>query len=382
MPVATGWAPPVTTSVARPILEAPVMRWRGISAARRVRDTLARRCRGASMELPSEDYFDRGYWAEDENWTEIGADVFGAHGLLFRSYWFGQGVESDHGMAATLHDLKACTSATMQVQYLDAGLTGSVTGRPETVLAAVIGPRLDPGDPAHGYATLLTTARGVCEPAEPPDMDEAPVAGAPTFALAALPFSEQRWFSGAPPRQTRVWKEVDEVGDDGVGARVIEAPKQARLLHRAGDLQVFGADLPGRNGGLALALYDQAGDRHRWLVATRGCLMGTRIYWLAAGSGVVIGYALSDHPVYKAEGRDGLFVIDAVNPRVYRLLLDGSARVWADADGDDEWDPLEPRAGHVGRFRVDEATLRTRCGSRVALADIRAALDARASGAM
>ena len=157
--------------------------------------------------------------------------------------------------------------------------------------------------------------------------------------------------------------------------------------------RTFGANIPGRNGGLALALYDPRGDRHRWLLFTRDCLQGTSIYWLAAGSGLAIGYAASDHPVYAEEGRDGLFALDLTNARAYRLLLAGAALLWELPEAQDEQGRLtpgqpppkpgdvgepafEPSARQIGRLRKDPTTLRTRCGASVPLSAIRTAIDA------
>ena len=188
-------------------------------------------------------------------------------------------------------------------------------------------------------------------------------------------------------------QEVDDQTEEPIYARVIEPPTPPRRLRVIDDLEIFGADIPGRNGGLALALYDPRGDRHRWLLFTRDCLQGTSIYWLAAGSGLAIGYAASDHPVYAEEGRDGLFALDLTNARAYRLLLAGAALLWELPEAQDEHGRLtpgqpppkpgdvgepafEPDARQLGRLRKDPTTLRTRCGASVPLSAIRAAIDA------
>lgn len=384
------WTPPVSTSKGVEILAPPRMRLRGLAAARHVRDALARRCRGKPVEPPSDMFFDPEEWDLNKDYYELGADDLGKDRLLFRTFVSDEGVYAEHTMDATLHDLRACTSTALNLSYSDSALIGRVFERPEELLALVVGPRLDPANAAHGYATLLTGERDTCGES----MADALVRG-PAFALLPLPFPAQAWHPGAPPVQTRVWlphDAKDHQTGDRVGALAVEAPDPPRLLTKVGDLQIHGAGLRGRNGGLALALYDPAGDRHRWLLATRGCLMGTQIHWLASGSGLIVGYALSQHPIYQEEEHDGLFVIDASNARAYRLLLDGSALTWpapepaaeanaaddaevAAEDAEPDTREFDPTPRQVGQLRVDEATLRSRCGSRVTLADLRAVLD-------
>ena len=343
--------------------------------------TLAGRCPGLA---PPE--FDSADGTEAEGATWLGAQRVGPDALLLYEIVSGNGVTAEHGVTVTRHDLVACTETSLSVEYYDSSLAGRVYGAPpSSLLTQVIGPAYDSGDPTHAYATLLPKT-GDCVPEDPPDLaDDAPPAGAPDFELLPLPFPEQPWFPGRPRAQARVWRtvqEVDDQADEPLHASVIEPPTGLRRLRVVEDREIFGADQPGRNGGLALALYDPRADRHRWLLHTRGCLQGTSVYWLAAGSGLAIGYAASGHPIYGEEGRDGLFALDLVNARAYRLLLAGTAMVWAlPGDRDDDGLPIDgllfdPTPRQIGRIRQSDVTLRTRCGAPVPLSAIRAALDA------
>lgn len=385
--VAASWRPPVSASRGLDPADLPRLPRRGLAAFRYARGVLARRCAG-KLALPEEDEYDP--VTLEDGAIEIGAQPIGTDGLLFRTVYNENGVDAEYGVETVLHDLAACTSTTVYVRYHDMGLSGAVADQPPAAaMATVTGARpYDPSRADHAYATLLATATGTCEPEEA-GMEEVEdptrVPGAPTVAIAGLPFVTQTWFSGRPGAQARVWRPVDEVDEqtgERNGARVVPPPRKPRRLFAAEGVEIFGADLPGRNAGFALAVYETAGDRHRWVMMTRGCLLGSRVYWLAAGAGLVVGYALSDHPAYQEEAQDGLFVLDVAAGRAYRLLLDGSGLAWVDGpeqDTDEEDPPFAPSAAQVGRFRVDAATLRTRCGTIVPLTDIRAAIAARGS---
>ncbi len=392
IPIASTWQAPVSPSKPRALVEEPRVPTRGRPVVKLVQRTLAQRCPGLA---PPE--FDSVDGTDVEGATWLGARPVAKTALLLYRIVSGNGVTAEHSVDVTHYDLAACTTTSLNIEYYDSGLTGRLFGTPpSSLLTQIIGPEHDPGDPTHAYATLLTTT-GDCAPAESPDFaDDAPRAGAPDLELLPLPFSEQPWFPGRPRPQARVWKQVQQVDDqthEPIHARVIEPPTPPRRLRVIDDLELFGADIPGRNGGLALALYDPRGDRHRWLLVTRDCLQGTSLHWLAAGSGLAIGYAASGHPAYWEEGRDGLFALDLTNARAYRLLLSGASLLWELPEAQDEQGRLtpgqpppepgdvgepafEPNARQIGRLRKDATTLRTRCGASVPLSAIRAAIDA------
>ncbi|MCB9754179.1 MAG: hypothetical protein H6713_29910 [Myxococcales bacterium] len=309
---------------------------------------------------------------------------------------------AEHGVEITRYDARACTRQSISVEVGDGGLSARLFGDPGArVVQEAIGPRLDPDEPRHAYARLLATRGGVCEPDSGEDVlaDEVPVSSV-RFALQALPFTAQRWHRGRPRAQQRVWYPVDELDDqegEAIAARVIAAPGASRTLRRVGRHELFGAELHGRNGGFALGVFDRVGDRHRWVLVTRACLYGTTLRWLASGEGLVVGYAVSQHPIYAEDGRDGLFVVDLREGRAFRLLLEGSALVWEPCPGgagtnagadDDVEDGDEdgacdmslraaPTPALIGRFRHGAHALRTRSGARVTLEELRAALDQR-----
>ncbi len=392
IPITSTWQAPVSPSQPRALVEQPRVPVRGRPVVELVQRTLAQRCPGLA---PPE--FDSVDGTDDEGATWLGARPVGKTALLLYRIVSGHGVTAEYSVDVTHYDLAACTTTSLNIEYYDSGLTGRLFGAPpSSLLTQVIGPEYDPGDPSHAYASLLTTT-GDCTPDESPDLaDDAPRGGAPDLEVLPLPFSEQPWFRGRPRPQARVWKQVQQVDDqtkEPIYARVIEPPAPPRRLRVIENLEIFGADLPGRNAGLALALYDPRGDRHRWLLVTRDCLQGTSIYWLAAGSGLAIGYAASGHPAYSEEGRDGLFALDLTNARGYRLLLSGASLLWELPAAQDEHGRLtpgqpppqpgdvgepafEPNARQIGRLREDATTLRTRCGASVPLSTIRAAIDA------
>lgn len=392
IPIASTWKPPVSEARPFELVKEPRVSVRGRAVVKLVTGALARRC--PTLDPPDFSDLDD---SDDQGATWLGAQAIGSTALTLHEIVSGNGVTAEYGVTVTHHDLVACTTNTLEIGYYDAALAGYVLDSPPTsLLTQFIGPEYDPGDPAHAYATLLRTT-GACVPDEAPDLaDDAPRGGAPDLELLPLPFGDQPWFPGRPRPQARVWRrvqEVDEQTGDRIGAVVVEPPVRLRSLRAIDDLEIFGADMPGRNGGLALALYDRRGDRHRWLLYSRGCLQGTSIYWLAAGSGLVIGYAVSGHPVYEEEGRGGLFALDLTHARVYRVLLSGASLLWElpEAQGQDGrltpgqppptpgdvGEPVfDPGARQIGRLRHDPGALRTRCGALVPVSAIRAAIDA------
>ncbi len=75
-----------------------------------------------------------------------------------------------------------------------------------------------------------------------------------------------------------------------------------------GTIEIREAALPGRNDGRAIALYDRAANRHRWVLLTRGCVQGSTVAWLGAIGTRAIGVTASRHGRY-ARG-DAIVVID------------------------------------------------------------------------
>lgn len=375
--VAAGWRPPVSKGLTHELFRPPRMTWRRAAARTAVETMLAQRCPALTPEE-----FD--WAAEPGEYAVVGAQIVGDDLLLHR-YDSGQGVESESGVEIRRYDLRRCTTDALYMDWGDSNLSGFVADRPaDGLLRVAFGPERDPAASAHGYASLLAGTDLTCSLAHTPAWSEPSPrrAGAPGFELLALPHAEQAWFPGRPGPQRRVWQRLASgaADPDEPGARVFDTPDTPRRLRKVGTAEVFGAALPGRNGGFAVAVYDAGADRHRWSFFTRGCLNGTEIYWLAEGDGLVVGYALSGHPIYQESGNDGLFVLDLVSARAYRLLLAGSHVVWelpGDRDAFDEdggW--TSPAPATIGRFRANDQTLRTRCGETVTMAAIRAAITA------
>jgi hypothetical protein len=75
-----------------------------------------------------------------------------------------------------------------------------------------------------------------------------------------------------------------------------------------GTIEIREAEMPGRNGGRAIALYDRAKNRHRWVLLTRGCIQGSTVQWLGAIGARAIGVTSSQHGRY-ARG-DAIVVLD------------------------------------------------------------------------
>ncbi len=75
-----------------------------------------------------------------------------------------------------------------------------------------------------------------------------------------------------------------------------------------GTIEIREAEMPGRNSGRAIALYDRATNRHRWVLLTRGCIQGTTVQWLGAIGARAIGVTASQHGRY-ARG-DAIVVLD------------------------------------------------------------------------
>lgn len=376
--VAAGWRPPASKGLLGELFRPPRMTWSRGAARKAVQTTLAQRC-------PALTAADFDWSADPDAYVVIGAKLAGDD-LLLQRHDSGQGVESGSGVTIRRYDLQRCTTDELGMDWGDSNLSGFVADRPAAgLLRAAFGPERDPAAPGHGYASLLAGTDRTCGLADTPEWSEPSPrrAGAPGFELLALPHAEQPWFPGRPGQQQRVWQALASgaAAADEPGARVFDGPGAPRVLRKVGAAEIFGAPLRGRNGGFAVAVYDAGADRHRWSFFTRGCLNGTEIYWLAEGEGLVVGYALSGHPIYQESGRDGLFVLDLVSARAYRLLLAGSHVVWelpggeaADEDGGGGW--TSPKPDTIGRFRVNDHTLRTRCGEAVTMAAIRAAITA------
>ncbi len=86
-----------------------------------------------------------------------------------------------------------------------------------------------------------------------------------------------------------------------------------------GTIEVREAEMPGRNSGRAIALYDRATNRHRWVLLTRGCIQGSTVRWLGAIGARAIGVTSSRHGRY-AQG-DAIVVLDTAAGMAWAVKL-------------------------------------------------------------
>ncbi len=404
-PSQSTWSPPSSIgrggATALPSASSGVSRWRAVKL---LHDAFkGSGCAGGVPGGPGLERAKPAYWEDkDEQGEFFDATRRGAVVLTYHS-WHGNGVTADHDVEIARYDTRSCTREDVTVSVSDGGLSARLYGDPSSrVVTQAVGRTLDPGAPEHAYARLVSTMRMVCEPADTLALGDPVPTGddLALFELHELPFTEQPWHKGRPRAQGWAWYPVEgeEYEGEAVRTRVIAAPGAVKTLRRVGRHEVFGAALHGRNGGFALGVYDRVKRRHRWVMLTRVCLRGTSISWLAAGEELVVGYAVSHHPVYAEEGRDGLFVLDLRRGRAFRLTLEGNSLVWEacppgelDRRGEDEeedaeedadercedWLIFEPTDALIGRFRHDDRTLRARSGALVSLARLREALDRR-----
>ena len=182
--------------------------------------------------------------------------------------------------------------------------------------------------PAHADQPAFAMGRAWLEH----DCDGGPdstLAWAPGKLLAGPIAPAQPWFQGEPAKSPPSFWSVDAQhaiaartslllrGDDellprgaqdklaGVVVPGLDAPSVTFTL---GAIEIRQAVLPGRNGGQAIALYDRAANRHRWVLLTRGCVQGSTVAWLGAIGPRAIGVTASQHGRY-ARG-DAIVVID------------------------------------------------------------------------
>ncbi|MGE0549436.1 MAG: hypothetical protein AB7O24_13420 [Kofleriaceae bacterium] len=102
-----------------------------------------------------------------------------------------------------------------------------------------------------------------------------------------------------------------------VGVRVPALTSRPTRTFAAATIDVFEAEIPGRNAGRAIAIYDRANKRHRWVVVTRGCVQGTTVRWLGAIGTKLIGMTESRHARYQRG--DAILVIDVLTGTAWAI---------------------------------------------------------------
>jgi hypothetical protein len=219
----------------------------------------------------------------------------------------------------------------------------------------------------HSWTRFLMTGRCSIDPYEPPS--------AP-YELRPLSDAAQPWLSGRPSATPAVY--LTDARARALGATVEHQEDEATgfssgplgdpvLVRRLPEGDVYAANLGGRNGGVVLSQYEPAGDRHRVIAVTRGCLNATEVTWFASGHGLFVGYGRSQHPVY-AE-LDGFLVLDLRSGRAYRLDVQPSLRKPLPPGVEPESATVEQVAG--AGFRPDALELASRT---ITLAELRRAL--------
>ncbi|MCH9684530.1 MAG: hypothetical protein K0V04_24050 [Deltaproteobacteria bacterium] len=219
------------------------------------------------------------------------------------------------------------------------------------------------GHPTHGFARLMLSRAKVRTHALP--------GGA---QLRGPLYPRQPWTNGRPVAATTVvvdrdtaathdmlynairvaeWEGAEPPPDDPaiITWVRVEGTGQPRKVGRFGDLEVHHSPLPGRNSGVAIALYDRRRDRHRWIAETRSRVLGSRMDWVGQHHGLMVGEYRSDHPGAPYAGHGGLVVVRQRDGASFTLdvpgvFVDGERKGDAQLDDDDE--PPAPRTRDTG----------------------------------
>jgi hypothetical protein len=180
-----------------------------------------------------------------------------------------------------------------------------------------------PGGPASTLA-WEKPVEGPIAPAQPWHSGtplRAPTTFWPLPALSSIGARVEQWVPTEEDSSEDEGRPAQRPGLVGIWVPGTERPK--RTFSAAG-VDLFEAELPGRNSGRAIALFDPAGKRHRWVVATRGCVQGTTVAWLGTVGTRIIGLTHSRHPRY-AEG-DAILIIDVASGTAWAVPIPEAIR--------------------------------------------------------
>ncbi|HEY1814222.1 MAG TPA: hypothetical protein VGG74_17845 [Kofleriaceae bacterium] len=162
----------------------------------------------------------------------------------------------------------------------------------------------------------------------------------PGHALSDPIAPAQPWHQGEPVKSQRSFWSQDQLRAIGARASLHIADDDEQLAHigpgpeqdgvvvpgiaaptktfAVGPIEIREATVPGRSVGRAIALYDRANSRHRWVLLTRGCVQGTAVKWLGAIGARAIGITSSDGHY---EQHDAIVVIDTAAGTAWAVRL-------------------------------------------------------------
>ena len=255
-------------------------------------------------------------------------------------HWGGSGSEAVYGATTIELDTKSCAALWDRDTTYDGAFALQVRigwtkrGAPtEREIAALVAAPAHAGQPAFAMARAWLDHR--CDGGP-----ESTLTWAPGKLLAGPIAPAQPWFRGEPAKSPpSFWSEAAQhsiaartslvLPDDdellprgpqdqlaGIVVPGLDAPTETFTV---GTVEIREAALPGRNDGRAIALYDRAANRHRWVLLTRGCVQGSTVEWLGTIGARAIGVTASRHGRY-ARG-DAIVVIDTATGTASAVAL-------------------------------------------------------------
>lgn len=250
-------------------------------------------------------------------------------------YDFFQSLSWDIYDAASCHRLRAgsdypggVTAFGWSVEHLGAYANDSV-------IASLLGQRVDCEDPAHGFACRFLDVDDSCDP-----NDEPALAPDRDWDLVRLTTRPSPWVDGPRAKQVVTFWTPDqfwgrqrksttrepELGSDlppGATLRgfTVAAARTPRFVRKVGRYRLYEATIPVKGEGIALLMRDDQKPRHRWLGHTRRCLLANSVEWLIAGEHLVVGWAHHSGAGPLPAGSNGLFVVDLRHAIIYRMRV-------------------------------------------------------------
>jgi hypothetical protein len=270
--------------------------------------------------------------------------------------WGGQGVEATYGGLSLRLEPRGCRALWAKEHTYDGALAIDVrvswvnrVAPTAAELASLVAPAAEPDDPRDAFARawLVHACRGGPDSClEWSGAIEGPIAPA------------QPWHEGRLQRQRRsLWARealaaigaTDRLpasdaeglggGDGGpeiLGVVVPMIGRPRRTFSGAG-VVLYESELPSRNGGRAIAIWDPERNRHRWVVATRGAVQGTTVAWAGVVGDHIVGVTSSRHGAY--EPGDAILILDVPSGTAWAVRFPGVAGLSNDSS--------QPRRGRL-----------------------------------